>query len=107
MTNKTAATFAYDSSFIIRIQLFQQTYHLQCRLRTLYSFVADRLFYVANNGFVRYVAAGPLDGLFDSIASEHAEQDRNAMPQTGLHNSQTDGAVNVLIVRSVAANDRS
>ena len=45
--------------------------------------------------------------LFERIARENAEQDRYAALERGLHDAQTDRAVDVAVVRGLAANHRA
>ncbi len=45
-----------------------------------------------------------MDRLFERIAGQHSEQDRHAGAQTRIHQGDAHGAIDVLIVRRLAAN---
>src|SRR5438874_5503011 len=71
-------------------QLPQQAGHPQRRLGAFASFVS-------------YVAAGAVDRLFERIAGEQTEQDRNAALDPRSSQLQAHGTVDVLVVARFAA----
>ena len=75
-------------------QLAHEVDHLQGRQGALASFIA-------------YVASGAMDRLFERIAGQQAEQDRNARPHREGGQFQAYGAIDVLVVRRLAANHRA
>src|SRR6476660_4620324 len=48
--------------------------------------------------FVAYVAAGAMDRLFEGIAGQHSEQDRNPRAEAGLGQSDAHSSIDVLVV---------
>ena len=98
----------HDSSFIVRIHFRSKLTISSAASAHSAPLLPTGCFASPGRRFVSLTdAAGALDRLFHRIAGEHAEQDRNAVPQVRLHDSHADGPIDVLIVRCFAANDRA
>src|SRR5262249_40646903 len=94
-------TLAIKSFSVYR---FEQGYHFQRRLSAFYAFISD-WFFTATDFLTDYAGTGSLDRLVNGIAGQHAEQDRNPVPQVRFHDADAHGRIDVLIVCRFATDD--